>query len=67
MVIEYPFEQSSPAHARRRALRLSVFAGGLGGTLCRSGNDLTAQLGVGRQNAMVVADQETYPITEQLN
>ena len=47
--IEDPFEQPGPAHARRRALRMSVFARALGGTLCRSGNDLTAQLRVGRQ------------------
>ena len=39
--------------ARRRALRLSVVAGGLRGTLSRSGNDFTAQLGVGRQHVMV--------------
>ena len=31
----------------------------LGGTLCRSGNDFTAQLGVGRQNAMEVNQMET--------
>jgi hypothetical protein len=39
---EDPFEQPGPAHARRRALRVSVLARGLGGTLCRSGNDFTA-------------------------
>ena len=50
--IEDSFEQSRLAHARRRALRLSVLAGGRGGTLWRSGNDFTAQLGVGRQNAI---------------
>jgi hypothetical protein len=56
--VEDPFEQSSPTHARRRALRLSVLAGGLGGTLWRSGNDFTAQLGVGRQHAMEAACPE---------
>jgi hypothetical protein len=54
--VDDPFEQPGPTDARRRALRLSVLAGGLGGTLWRSGNDLTAQLGVGRQNSME-ADQ----------
>jgi hypothetical protein len=34
--IKTHFEQSGPAHARRRALRVSVFARALGGTLCRS-------------------------------
>jgi hypothetical protein len=45
---------SSLAQLRRvgAPLRLSVVAGGLGGTLWRSGNDFTAQLGVGRQHAM---------------
>ncbi|MCM3902069.1 MAG: hypothetical protein ND866_10215, partial [Pyrinomonadaceae bacterium] len=37
--------------------RVSVLAGGLGGTLWRSGNDFIAQLGVGRQNAMENAAQ----------
>ena len=54
--VEDPFEQSCPTDARRRALRVSVLAGGLGGTLWRSGNDFTAQLRVGRQHA-VEADQ----------
>lgn len=41
--VEDPFEQPSPTHARRRALRLSVLAENLGGTLWRSvkGKDLT--------------------------
>jgi hypothetical protein len=49
---------SGSTDARRGALRLSVLAGGLGGTLWRSGNDLTAQLGVGRQHAMEAACPE---------
>ena len=35
MVIEDPFEQPGPTHARRRALRVSVIACGLGG--CSAG------------------------------
>jgi hypothetical protein len=50
--VEDPFEQSGPTHARRFSLTLGVIGRGFGGTLCRSGNDFTAQLGVGRQNAM---------------
>ena len=55
-VIEDPFEQPGPTHARRFSLTLGVIGRGRGGTLCRSGNDFTAQLGVGRQNSME-ADQ----------
>ena len=50
--IEDPFEQPGPAHARRLSLDLGVIGRRLGGTLCRSGNDFTAQLRVGRQHAM---------------
>ena len=50
--VEDPFEQSGPAHARRFSLTLGVIGRGRGGTLCRSGNDFTAQLRVGRQYAM---------------
>ena len=35
--VEDPFEQPGPTDARRRALRVSVLAWGLGGTLWRSG------------------------------
>ena len=49
--IEDPFEQPGPAQARRFSLG-DVIGRGLGGTLWRSGNDFTAQLGVGRQHAM---------------
>jgi hypothetical protein len=51
-VVEDPFEQSAPTHARRFSLTLGVIGRGLGGTLCRSGNDFTAQLRVGRQHSM---------------
>ena len=54
--VEDPFEQPGPAHARRFSLGMGVIGWGLGGTLCRSGNDFTAQLRVGRQHAME-ADQ----------
>jgi hypothetical protein len=50
--VEDPFEQSGPTHARRFSLTLGVIGRGLGGTLCRSGNDFTAQLRVGRQYAV---------------
>ena len=50
--IEDPFEQSGPTRARRFSLTLGVIDRGLGGTLCRSGNDFTAQLRVGRQHAV---------------
>ena len=43
--VEDPFEY--PTQPRRR-----VIACGRGGTLCRSGNDFTAQLGVGRQHGL---------------
>src|SRR5262245_42367805 len=46
-----PFEQPGPAHARRLSLGRGVIGWGLAGTLWRSGNDLTAQLGVGCQHA----------------
>jgi len=45
--IEDPFEQPGPAHAWYLSLTLGVIGWGLGGTLCRSRNDFTAQLGVG--------------------
>ena len=50
--VEDPFEQSGPAHAQRFSLGRGVIGWWLGGTLCRSGNDFSAQLGVGRQHAM---------------
>src|SRR5215471_2227840 len=50
--VEDPFEQSGPAHARRFSLGRDVIGWWLGGALRRSGNDFTAQLGVGRQHAM---------------
>jgi uncharacterized protein YciI len=50
--IEDTFEQPGPTHARRFSLTLGVIGRGLGGTLCRSGNDFTAQLRVGRQHAV---------------
>ena len=56
--VEDPFEQSGPTHARRLSLGRGVIGRGRGGTLCRSGNDFTAQLGVGRQNAMEAACPE---------
>ena len=46
--VEDPFEQSGPTRALRFSLTLGVIGRGLGGTLCRSGNDFTAQLRVGR-------------------
>jgi len=52
--VEDPFEQPGPAHARRFSLGRDVIGWWLGGALCRSGNDFTAQLGVGRQHAMGV-------------
>ena len=55
--VEDPFEQPDPAHARRLSLGRGVIGCGRGGTLCRSGNDFTAQLRVGRQNAMGSLDQ----------
>jgi hypothetical protein len=54
--VEDPLEQPGPTQARRFSLTLGVIGRGLGGTLCRSGNDFTAQLRVGRQHA-VEADQ----------
>ena len=53
--VEDPFEQSCPTQACRRALRVSVLAGCLGGTLWRSGNDFIAQLGVGRQSELALS------------
>ena len=41
-VIEDSFEQPGPTHARRFSLTLGVIGRRLGGTLCRSRNDLTA-------------------------
>jgi hypothetical protein len=57
--VEHAFEQSSPAHARCFSLPVSVLAGGLGGRLCRSGNDFTAQLRVGRQHAVDTGSTST--------
>ena len=51
--IEDPFEQPGPAQARCFSLGTGVIGRGLGGTLWRSGNDFTAQLGVGCQHSMV--------------
>ncbi len=56
--IEDSFEQPGPAQARRFSLTLGVIGRGLGGTLCRSGNDFTAQFGVGRQHAVEAACPE---------
>ena len=50
--IEDPFEQPGPAQARCFSLGTGVIGRGLGGTLWRSGNDFTAQLGVGCQHSM---------------
>ena len=50
--VEDPFEQPDPAHARCFSLGTGVIGRGLGGTLCRSGNDFTAQLRVRCQHAM---------------
>jgi len=57
--VEDPFEQPGPAHARGVSLGRGVIGRGRGGTLCRSGNDLTAQLRVGRQHA--VGDRRNLP------
>ena len=57
--IEDRFEQPGPAHARWFSLSLGVIGRGLGGTLWRAGNDFTAQLGVGRQNAVEANQMET--------
>ena len=61
--VEDPFEQPGPTQARRRSLTLGVIVRGLGGTLWRSGNDFTAQLGVGRQNSMEADQMQTRPVT----
>ena len=57
--VEDPFEQSRPTHARRFSLTLGVIGRGRGGTLCRSGNDFTTQLRVGRQHAVEANEMET--------
>ena len=58
--VEDPFEQSGPTHARRRALRVSVLAGCLGGTLWRSGRD-TGQFDVRYQTRDL--SPEANPVT----
>jgi hypothetical protein len=57
--IEDPFEQLGPAHARWFSLSLGVIGRGFGSALWRSGNDLTAQLRVGRQHAVEANEMET--------
>src|SRR5262249_15706842 len=53
--VEDPFEQPGPAHARGFSLGRGVIGRGRGGTLCRSGNDFTVQLRVGRQHPVEAA------------
>jgi hypothetical protein len=45
--VEDSFKQPRPAHERRFSLSSGVIGWGLGGTLWRGGNDLTAQLALG--------------------
>ena len=52
-------KQLGPAHARWFSLSLGVIGRGFGSALWRSGNDLTAQLRVGRQYAMEANEMET--------
>src|SRR5262244_844860 len=57
--IEDSFEQLGPAHARWFSLSLGVIGRGFGSALWRSGNDLTAQLRVGRQYTMEANEMKT--------
>src|SRR5262249_32729913 len=56
--IEDSFEQLGPAHARWFSPSLGVIGRGFGSALWRSGNDLTAQLRVGRQHTVEAACPE---------
>jgi hypothetical protein len=65
--VEDPFERTGPAHARRLSLGRGVIGCGLGGTLCRSGNDFTAQFRARCQYAMGISSRRIRRLYNSLH